>query len=329
MRYRTVGLIILCALGLLAAPWVCAGQQPQTVARVGILFPRLSRSAPLMQAFAQHLHNLGYIEGHNLAIEFRTAEGQMERLPDLAAELVRLNVDVILAAAFEVVLRAARQATSTIPIVMTAVGYDPIAQGYVASLAHPGGNVTGVFLRQIELTGKRLELLKEAVPQASRIAVLWDALSADQYRAAEEAARVLGVHLLSLELHNPPAYNYEGAFAAAVQERAEALLMLGSPLFNPERARITNLATQYRLPAMFHFREFVEVGGLMAYGANLNDMYRLAASYVDRILKGAKPADLPVEQPTKYELVLNLKTARALGLTFPPHLLVLADEVIQ
>src|SRR5262249_49797785 len=162
-----------------------AAQQPRKVARVGILFPRLSRSAPFIQAFEQQLHDLGYIEGHNLAIEFRTADGQMERLPDLAAELVRLNVDVILAGAFEVVLRAARQATSTIPIVMTAVGYDPIAQGYVASLAHPGGNVTGVFLRQIELTGKRLELLKEAVPQASRIAVLWDALSADQYAAAE------------------------------------------------------------------------------------------------------------------------------------------------
>jgi putative tryptophan/tyrosine transport system substrate-binding protein len=329
MRYCTVGIIVFCALGLLAAPWVSAAQQPRKVARVGILAPRLSRSAPFMQAFEQQLHDLGYIEGHNLAIEFRTAEGQMERLPDLAAELVRLQVDVILAAAFEVVLRAARQATSTIPIVMTAVGYDPIAQGYVAGLAHPGGNVTGVFLRQIELTGKRLELLKEAVPQASRIAVLWDALSADQYAAAEEAARVLGLHLQSLELHNPPAYNYEGAFAAAVQGRAEALLMLGSPFFNPERARITNLAAQHRLPAMYHFREFVEVGGLMAYGANLNDIYRLAASYVDRILKGAKPANLPVEQPKKFELLLNLKTAQALGITFPPGLLLLADEVLQ
>ena len=329
MRYRTVGLIVLCALGLLAAPGVCAGQQPQTVARVGILFPRLSRSAPLMQAFEEQLHDLGYIEGHNLAIEFRTADGHMERLPDLAAELVRLKVDVILTAAFEEVLRAASQATSTIPIVMTAVGYDPIAHGYVASLAHPGGNVTGVFLRQIELTGKRLELLQEAAPQASRIAVLWDALSADQYRAAQEAPLVLGVHLISLELHNPPAYDYAGAFAAAVQGRAEALFMLGSPLFNPERARITNMAVQHRLPTMFHHRQFVEAGGLMAYGSNLNDIYRLAASYVDRILKGAKPADLPVQQPTKFELVINLKTAQALGITIPPTFLFLADEVIR
>ena len=317
MRYRTVGLIILCALGLLVAPWVCAGQQPRTIARVGVLFPRLSRSAPLMQAFEQQLHDLGYIEGHNLAIEFRSADGQMERLADLAAEFVRLKVDVILAAAFEVVLRAARQATSSIPIVMTAVGYDPIAHGYVASLAHPGGNVTGVFLRQIELTGKRLELLKEAVPQASRIAVLWDALSVDQYRAAEEAARVLGVHLISLELYNPPAYDYAGAFATAVQERAEALCMLGSPLFNPERARITDLAVQHRLPAMFHHRQFVEAGGLMAYGTNLNDIYRLAASYVDRILKGAKPPTCRCSSPRSLSWSSTSRRPRRSGSRFP------------
>ena len=234
-----------------------------------------------------------------------------------------------MAAAYKDTLRAAQRATSTIPIVMVAVGYDPVALGYVTILAHPGGNITGVVMQQIELTGKRLELLKAAVPQASRGAMLWDGVSANQYPAAEEATRELGLHLQSLALHHPPASDYAGTFAAAAQEGAETLLILASPFFNPDRVRIATLAAQYRLPVMFHVRAFVEAGGLMAYGANLDHIYRRAADYVDRILTGTKPADLPVEQPTKFELVINLKTAQAFGLTIPPIVLFQVDEVIR
>jgi putative tryptophan/tyrosine transport system substrate-binding protein len=236
-------------------------------------------------------------------------------------------VDVIVTAAYEDTLRAAQQATSRIP--MVAVGYDPVALGYVTTLARPGGNITGVVMQQMELTGKRLELLKAAVPQASRVAVLWDGVSANQYPAAAEAARVLGLHLQSLALHHPPASDYAGAFAAAAQEGAEALLMLALPFFHPDRVRIAALAAQYRLPAMLHARAFVEAGGLMASGANLDDLYWRTADYVDRILTGTKPADLPVEPPTKFELLINLKTAQAFRLTIPPIVLFQADEVIR
>jgi putative ABC transport system substrate-binding protein len=210
-----------------------------------------------------------------------------------------------------------------------AIDYDPIARGHVASLPRPGGNVTGVFFQQLELTGKRLELLKDVVPQMQRVAVLWDALSADQFPAAAEAARGLGVQLLSLELRHPPAYDVAGAFSAAVRGRADALLILASPLFYRERSQLTALALQHRLPWISASRDSVEAGGLIAYGVNLAHMYRRAAVYVDKILKGTKPADLPVEQPTTFELVINLKTAEALGLTIPPTLLFQAHEVIR
>jgi putative ABC transport system substrate-binding protein len=242
---------------------------------------------------------------------------------------VRLPVDVLVASGPEAALRAAKDATSTLPIVMIAIDYDPIARGYIAGLPRPGGNITGLLLQQLELTGKRLELLKEAVPQLRRVAVLWDEPSADQWHAAATAARELGVPVQSLELHRPPDYDLTGALRAAAQEHADALLVLMSPVLFRHRAHIAALAAQHRLPTMFGVREFVEAGGLMSYGANLSHMIRRAADYVDKILKGAKPADLPVEQPTKFELVINLKTAKALGLTIPPRLLVQADEVIK
>jgi len=327
---KAIALIITLALGLLLAPLIGEAQPPTKVARVGYLVPTSSPGVrAIFTAFEQELRALGYVEGQNLVIEFRNAEGHGERLPALAAELVQRHVDVLVAGGHEGILRAARQATSTLPIVMVAVDYDPIALGYIAGLPRPGGNITGLFLQQIEVTGKCLELLKNALPQVTRVAVLWDAISADQFRAAEGAARVLGVQLQSLELRNPPAYDYASALEAAAREGAEALLVLRSPLFGRDRDRIIALAVQYRLPTMFPSRIWVEAGGLMSYGADTIDMYRRAATYVHKILKGAKPADLPVEQPIKFELSINLKTAQTLGITMPPSLLILADEVIQ
>ena len=325
-------LIFTLALGLLVAPLAAEAQQPGKVARVGFLgitAPDCSAPSPTCKAMAQGLRDLGYVEGENLVIEFRTAEGQLERLPTLAAELVQRKVDVLVAGGPEVILRAARQATSTLPIVMVAVDYDPMALGYIAGLPRPGGNITGLSLQQIEVTGKCLELLKDALPQVTRVAVLWDAVSADQFRAAEGAAQVLGVQLQSLELRHPPAYDYDSAFAAAAREGAEALLVLRSPLFGLGRDRLIALAAQHRLPIMSSVLTLVEAGGLMAYGADTADMYRRTATYVDKILKGAKPADLPVEQAMKFKLIINLKTAKALGITMPSSLLILADEVIQ
>jgi putative ABC transport system substrate-binding protein len=333
--YRWPGLvrcIVLLALAVLLAPRTVATQQQGKVARVGYLatvVPKCSASVAC-QAMAQRLQELGYVEGQNLHIEFRTAEGQLERLPALAAELIQLPVDVLVAAGPEVTLRAARDATRTLPIVMFAVDYDPIALGYIAGLPRPGGNITGVFLRQTEVIGKDLELLKDALPQLTRVAVLWDVVhAADQFRAAEEAARVLGVQVHSLALSDPLAYDFEGAFAAAAREGTEALMVLQSPLFSAARARIVAMAAQHRLPAMYSSRVYVDAGGLMAYGASTVDMGRHATTYVDKILKGAKPADLPVEQPTKFELVINLKAAQALGLTLSPMFLFRADEVIK
>jgi putative ABC transport system substrate-binding protein len=329
MRGSTVSIVVLLALGLLGVPLPAAeAQQAKKLFRVGLLSTATPRSGPQFVAFEQRLRELGYVEGQNVTFEFRNAEGQAERLADLAAELVRLQVDVMVAPGPEATLRAARHATHTIPIVMLAVNYDPVARGYIDGLARPQGNITGVFFLQLALTAKRLELLKEALPPITRVAALWDAYTADQLRVAEAAAESLGLLLQSVELRHPP-YDFESAIDMAVREGAQALMVLSSPLFFQQRAQIAELTITHRLPAIFLFREYVEAGGLMAYGANLNDMYRRAAYYVDRILKGTKPADLPVEQPTTFELVLNRKTAQVLGITFPPTLLVLADEVIQ
>ena len=315
---------------LLAAP-LAAEAQPVRMPRVGFLSVR-SRSDPQIQlqldAFWQRLRELGYVEGQNIAIEYRGAEEKYGRLPDLVAELVRLKVDVIVASGITAT-QAAQQATKTIPIVMAGVN-DPIASGLVTSVARPGGNITGLSLTAPELVGKQLQLLREVVPKVSRVAVLWNPANPGnppQLREAEVAARVLGVRLQPLEAHGPS--EIDRAFVAMTRERAGALLVLADAMLNIERKRIADLAAKSRLPTVSAFGMHAEAGGLMAYGTNLLDQYRRAAYYVDKILKGAKPADLPVEQPTNFELVINLKTAKALGLTIPPSVLGRADEVIQ
>ncbi len=312
---------------LLAAPLAAEAQQPGKVARVGILSTANPRSASLYQAFEQRLRELGYVEGQNIAIEFRNAEGSVDRFPGLAAELVRLNVDVIVTAT-DPATRAAKRATTTIPIVMMAINYEPIGLGYIASLARPGANVTGIFFRHRELTSKRLELFKEMLPGVSRVAVLADPESADQLEELKAANRSLDLKLQVLDLRNPP-YDIESAFRVVMRPRPQALFVLESASIFRARTHIPQLASTNRLPTSFAFREYVEAGGLMAYGANLADMFRRAAEYADRILRGAKPGDLPVEQPTKFELIINLKTAKALGLTIPQSLLLRADEVIH
>ncbi len=324
-RAKFVGIAVL---GILWAPPAAGPQQPAKVHRIGMLTSFTPRSAPWHQGFEQRLRELGYVEGQNLAIEFRTAEGRDDRLPALAGNLVRLKVDLLLCSGQEAVLRAARHATSTLPIVAAAFEYDPVALGYVASLARPGGNITGISGFSPEWTAKRLQLLKEAVPQVTRVAVLWQKLAAPQIKPAEEAARSLGVCLEALEVREPP-FDYERLFKAAVRGRAEALWIIPSPMFFPDRKRIADLALKNRLPTMFSRRQYVEVGGLMAYEHDIDAGWRQLAIYVDKIFKGAKPADLPVEQPTRIVLIINLKTAKALGLTLPQSILIRADQVIQ
>ncbi len=284
----------------------------------------------MTEAFLQGLRDLGYLEGRNVVIEIRDAEGKLERLPALAAELVALKVDVILAGGTAQAL-AAMEATRTIPIVFTAA-VDPVADGLVTSLARPGGNVTGVSSLVSELVGKWLELLKQAVPGISRVAVLWhpgtlgERTEKDMLKGADVAARGLGMRLQFVEARGPG--DFDRAFSDMTRARAGALTVWASPMFVSERRRLVDLAAKNRLPAVYGLREFVDAGGLMAYGPNAADVFRRTATYVDKILKGAKPGDLPVEQPTKFELVINLKAAKALGLTIPQSLLQRADEVI-
>jgi putative ABC transport system substrate-binding protein len=304
-------------------------QQSAKVYRIGILFPgSISPRMHLVEAFRQGLGELGYLEGHNFALVIRSAEKSPDQLPDLAAELVRLKVDVIVTGGPSPI-QAAQQATRTIPLVMA--GHpDPVAGGLVAGLARPGGNITGLSITAgLEIYGKRLELLKEIVPKVSRIAFLsnpTNPANALQAKETEVAARALGVQLQALEVRSPS--DIDSGIEGAIKARAGALLTLDSPLFNTHRTRIVDLAAKNRLPAMYGFREFVDAGGLMVYGASLPDLWRRAATYVDKILKGAKPADLPVEQPTKFELVINLK-AKQIGLTIPQSVLYRADKVIR
>jgi len=317
--------------GALAAPFVAEGQQAAKVARIGYLAANLAPNRQLGEAFRQGLRDLAYVEGRNVVLEYRDAEGRLERLPAFAAELAALQVDVIVAPNTTTVL-AAKQATTTIPIVF-AVAADPVASGFVTSLARPGGNVTGLSHLAPELVGKGVELLKQAVPRVSRVAVLWqpgglgERTEKDMLKEADVAAQVLGVRLQVVEARHPT--DLDRAFSDMTKAHADALTVFSTPLLFNERKRLAELAAKHRLPAVYSLREFVDAGGLLAYGANQVDLYRRAASYVDKILKGAKPADLPVEQPTKFELVINLKTAKALGLTIPPSLLGRADEVIQ
>jgi ABC-type uncharacterized transport system substrate-binding protein len=314
--------------GLLAAPLAAEAQQAAKIARIGYLETNLAARPHLTEAFRQGLRDLGYVESRNVVIEYRDAEGKLERYPALAAELVALKVDVILAPNTVAAL-AAKQATKTLPIVFIAA--DPVASGLVTSLARPGGNVTG--LSGLPLVGKRLELLTQAVPGVSRVAVLWqpggqgERTDKDMVKEADVAARALGVRLQVVEARGPD--DFDRAFSGMTRARADALLVLGGTMFITERRRLVDLAAKNRLPAVYQWREFVGAGGLMAYGVNTADLYRRAATYVDKILKGTKPADLPVEQPTKFELVINLKTAKALGLTIPQSVLGRAGEVIQ
>jgi len=301
-------------------------QQPAKIPRIGWLTGGgVSLTA---EAFRQGLHELGYIEGNNIVIEWRVAEGKRDRVPALAAELVRLKVDVIVTGS-ATDTRAAKAATATIPIVMTNDG-DPVGNGFVASLARPGGNITGLSTLSPELSGKRLELLKEIVPKLSRVAVFGTSTSASnaqELREVELAAGALGVKLQYLDVLGPK--DIETAFRAASKERAGAVLLVASPVFLPQRTQIAELAVKNHLPAIFPQSEFVEAGGLMYYGANTADLFRSAATYVDKILKGRMPADLPVEQPKKLEFIINLKAAQQIGLTIPPNMLARADKVIR
>jgi putative ABC transport system substrate-binding protein len=322
----TVVLLVLSAL-----LGTAAAQSPKKVPRVGYLNPG-SPSDPLSQrrleAFRQGLRELGYVEGQSIVIESRWAEGKHDRLPALAADLVRSKVDVIVAMT-GAATQAAQQATRTIPIVMSLVN-DPVGSGLVASLARPGGNVTGLTIMSPDLVGKQLELLKEVVPKVSRVALLRhpdNPASAVQLRGAEAAAPALGVRLLTLEARNPQ--EIDSAFVAMTRERAGALLIIPDAVFGNQRRQIAELAAKGRVPSMYWLTEYAEAGGLMGYGANSLDLKRRAATYVDKLLKGARPADLPVEQPTKFELVINLRTAKAIGLTIPPSLLQRADQIID
>jgi putative tryptophan/tyrosine transport system substrate-binding protein len=328
MPRPTVGLFVTLALGFLLAPLTGVAQRSMPVPRIGVLNPRAGPvpSAPL-DGFRQGLRDLGYVEGQTIILEYRWGDGQEERLRDLAAELVQLPVQVILAVSSTAV-RSARHATQTIPIVAVDMETDPVTSGLAASLAQPGANVTGVFLDLPEFNGKWLELLREVVPDLTRVAVLWDGATAVVPRKAMEvAAQALRVPLHMLELRGPD--EFEEAFGAATRGHAGALIVLQSPIFGDHFPRIAQLAFTHRLPAIAMFREFPAAQGLMSYGPNLFALFRRAAVYVDKILKGAQPGDLPVERPMQFGLVMNLKTAMALGLTIPPTLLFQADEVIQ
>ncbi len=324
-KLHVFGLAIL----ILASVHLAEAQQPAKIPRIGLLSPFTPSATALWhQAFRQGLRDLGWVEGKNISIEYRYAEGKADRLPDLAADLVRLKVDIIVASINTDAL-AAKNATRAIPIVVASAG-DPVALGLVESLAHPGGNITGLSQIAPELAGKRLELLKEIVPKLSRVAVLWNpqgTTSPLSWKEIQLPARELGVQLHSLEVRS--SNDFDKAFADATRARAGAVAIMPDPLFAGNLKRIAELAAKSRLPSIHHLREFADAGGLMAYGVDRSDMFRRAATYVDKILKGRKPADLPVEQPTKFELVINLKTAKQIGLTIPPNLLARADKVIK
>jgi putative ABC transport system substrate-binding protein len=319
------------ALGTLAVPRPARAQPARKVHRIGILGLGVTPEMvgpqprnPFTNALLRGLRELGYAYGEHFVTEPRGGESRPERYPSLAAELVRLQVDVIVAAG--PMLPALKQATSTIPIIMAASS-DPVGEGLVQSLGRPGGNFTGMSLQLVETTGKRLELLKELVPSAAPVAVLWDRASLPSRQAAEAAAQERGWKLLSLEIRD--AAEIEGIFKAATDARAGALLVFASVFLYPHARRIAELAANSRLPAMYVLRLYVDAGGLISYSADLNEIWRRAAVFVDKILKGAKPAALPVEQPTKFELVVNMRAAKALGLTIPPSILLRADQVIE
>jgi putative tryptophan/tyrosine transport system substrate-binding protein len=329
---RRIGLAVVLVLSVLAAPPAAGAQQATKIARIGYLSSDLTGSARNREAFLQGLRDLGYIERQNFLIEYRDAERKPERLPALAAELAALKIDIIVTGGGTAAALAAKKASTTLPIVFIGVG-DPVSDGLVASLARPGGNVTGFSLLAPELVGKSLELLKQAVPGVTRVALLVKPDATPNHtmnrflKEAAVAAQALGVLLQIVEARSPA--DFERAFSEMSKARAGALAVIPTPVFGSAGQRLADLAKKNELPTVFLFRYYVDAGGLMSYGPDLVDQWRRAATHVDKILKGAKPGDLPVEQPTKFELVINLKTAKALGLTIPQTLLLRADQVIE
>jgi putative ABC transport system substrate-binding protein len=319
---------ILVVVVLLAVAVIAEAQQPAGIPRIGILLTASASSfSARVEAFRRRLRELGYVEGKNLVIEYRYAEGKLERLPDLAAELVRLRVDVIVTTGPGIL--AAKKASATIPIVFGAAS-DPVGSGFVSSLARPGGNITGLSSMGPDLDGKRLELLKEAFPKVARVAFLWESGSTRgnlPLTNMEAAAKPLGLKLLSLEVRSLD--DFESAFARAKRDGAQALITFPRPLINTQQRQVLDFAAKNRLPAMYASSEFVEAGGLMSYAPSYTDLFRRAADFVDKILKGTKPADIPVEQPMKFEFIVNLNTAKQIGVTIPSSVLSRADRVIK
>jgi putative ABC transport system substrate-binding protein len=319
--------VLLFVLGLGVAGLVAAAaEQPKTVPVVGILFAAAGPDDPLIEALRKGLREFGYVEGQNIRFEFRGAQGQDDRLPRLARELVQLKVDVIFAGT-AVSIRAAKQATSTIPIVALMHDQDPVASGLIESFSRPGGNITGIYQRQQELAGKRLELLKEALPNLSRVAVFWDSCCPGELAELKRAAGSIGIKLELMQLRAP--YDFETAFTLAKQKKAGAVIVMFSAGFYVQRARIGALSLENGLPAMGQLRDLTEAGGLMSYGHETQDSFFRFAYFIDRLLKGAKPGEIPVEQVATFKLVVNLRTAKALGLIIPQSILLRADEVIR
>ncbi len=332
LRLRTIGFIATLALGLLAGPLPALAQQAGKVYKIGFLRYRSDSPAtdPRLIAFRQRLRELGYVEGQNLVIEYRFAKGNRDRLPEKAAELVRLKVDVIVTGAGSPVNLAAQRATRTIPIVMVGVNVDPVKAGFVISLRRPGGNMTGLTRLDSELHGKRLELLNEVFPQISRVAILWPpGQQKSGMKEVKAGGQALGIQIQSAVYNRRLGCLIECALSAISQERPDGLLVVSSRRISANRARIIDFAAERRLPTIYANSRFVKAGGLMSYGADRQHLYPRAATYVDKILKGAKPGDLPVERPTKFDLVINLKTAKQLGLTIPPEVLFQATKVIK
>ena len=323
---RLIGLAVVLTVSLILAPFAAEAQQAGKVARLGVLLFGTPATDPNLAAFVAGLRDLGYVEGRNLALEYRSAEGRPERVRELAVQVVSLKSDVIVVLGGDMV-PFVKDATSTIPVVML-TSQDPVEAGVVTSFARPGANLTGVAFVSSETAGKRLQFLKEAVPSLTRVAVLWNPDHRDpEYRDIEAAARRLGVHIQSLEARRPE--DFDGAFQSATRARADALMVVSSRFMNLSRSRILEFVSKQRIPLVTGWGPWVRAGGLLSYGPDLDALMKRAASHVDKILKGAKPADLPIEQPTKFELVINLKTAKALGLTIPQSVLGRADQVIE